>query len=279
MELIFQNETGTLNLSGLGGGTFSICNIEGLTPIEKSRALKSYTGEDGVYEDSSQYTQRIITVSGDIKSKSDFSKIFHKASKILSRKGVLTIKSDGFNKKITVNSAIISIGTKNKSFTTFVIQMTCDYPHFTDEDETVVSIFQKIPLLKSTSSLPSILSKRISQGVVDNIGDLKVYPVITIKRTAPTSSSNKLEIKNNTINKGIILEKNFVQNEVIVIDAKDRTITSNVYGNIVNSLEFYSSLSDLWIDYGENIISVSIDGSQEGIDVSISYYNEYLEAI
>ena len=54
---------------------------------------------------------------------------------------------------------------------------------------------------------------------------------------------------------------------------------SNLDGNILGTLDLYSSLADFWCDCGENNIDVLIGGEQSGTEIEIIYYNEYLEAI
>ena len=279
MELIFSNSMGTLNLYGSGGHYFTICEIEGLEPCEKNRSLKTYVGEDGSFEDSSQYASRIITISGDIKCDNNLMNLFKNASRVLSKKGILTVKRDDILRQITVNSASITIGKRYNAYYTFVIQLTCDYPHFRDTNTTVIPIFSLNKLLTNTSVLPTILSQRTSSGTLNNLGDIKIYPVITISKNADISGTNNISIENKTTNKKIILKKDLSKDEIITINTKNRTITSNVDGNIISTLDFYSSLSEFWLDCGINEIFVTIDGAYSDITVIIEYYNEYLEAL
>lgn len=279
MELIYTSDMGTLSLYGSGGNQFTICEIDGLEPCEKTRSLKTYVGEDGSFEDSSQYTSRTITISGDIKSNNDFTQIFKKASRVLSKKGVLTVVRNNIFRQITVNSASITIGKRYNTYCTFVIQLICDYPHFRDTQVSFMSIFNLSKLLTSTSTFPTILSTRTSSGLINNTGDLKIYPIISISKNTDTSGINNIIINNLTTGKSISLEKQLDKNELITINTKNRTITSSKDGNILSTLDFYSSLSDFWFECGTNEISVSIDGLYSDIFVTAQYYNEYLEAL
>ncbi|MDY3928590.1 MAG: phage tail family protein [Clostridia bacterium] len=279
MKLTFSNEMGTLNLYGSGGHDFTICEIEGLEPCEKNRSLKTYVGEDGSFEDSSQYTSRVITISGDIKSESNFMNIFKNTARVLSKEGVLTVYRDNSLRQITVNSASITIGKRYNTYCTYVIQLTCDYPHFRDINTTFDSVFELTKMLTSATALPSVLSVRKSIGTIYNSGDLKIYPIIKISKSVDVSGANKIIIKNNTTEKEITLEKELLKDEIITIDTKNRTITSSIDGNIMSSLDFYSSLSEFWLECGNNDIEISVDGLYSDITVTAEYYNEYLEAL
>lgn len=277
MDIIYENELGILKFYGRGSDGFSVCEIEGIEPCEKNRVLRNYIGEDGYFEESSQYMSRIISFSGDIKGV--FQEKLKNASKILAKKGTLYIKQNEKVKKISVDYTTLKIGKKYKNYCTYAIQFICDYPHFTDVSESICGIFIKTDLLTKDSILPTILSERISKGTVNNYGDLKIYPKIIIVNETEIEKSNVIEIVNETTNKKIILEKKLKKNEEIIVDVKNRTIVSNLEGNIIGTLDFYSTLKDMWCECGENVISVLVDGNQKGIKVLMKYYNEYLEAI
>lgn len=279
MELTYSNEMGTLKLYGSGGHNFTVCDIEGLDLQEKSRVVKSYVGEDGNHEESSRYGARVISISGDIKYDDEYMKKIHNAARVLSRKGELLIKNGKKERLITVNSASLTMGKAYGIYRTFVIQMTCDYPHFTDIAPITSAVFKKENHLTSTSSLPIMLTERIADGIVNNTGDLKIYPIITIIKNADFDTKNSITVTNETTGGSVVLNKTMAKNEEITINVYDRTIKSNVDGNIMGTLSQYSSLADLWCDCGENYLSVALDGVQKGIEVWVTYNNEYLEAI
>lgn len=279
MYIEFINELGTLKFDGRGMSEFSICEVEGLEPCEKNRVVRSYIGEDGCHEDSSQYTSRAITISGDIKINDTTMLQLKRAALILSRKGTLRIKQEDDFKNITVNYATFKIGHRYNKYYTYAVQFTCDYPHFVGSKEYITTIFTREDKLKYDSVLPTVLSERISEGTVNNAGDLKIYPVIVIKKEADIIENNIIEITNKNTSKNIIINKAMVCGEEIVVNVKNRTIESSIDGNILGNLSLYSSLNEFWCDRGENIISVSLDGIQKGISVYVKFFNEYLEAI
>lgn len=279
MELIYSNELGTVNIFGKGSDGFSMCEITGLDLLEKTRSIITYIGEDGCEEENSHYHQRVITISGDMKCVGDFQKRLSKAMKIFSRKGTLTVKNGEKERKITVNSSAMTMGESYGNYKTFVIQFTCDYPHFTDTNSITAYIFKKENMLGSTSVFPAVLSYRNSEGTLKNDGDLKIYPSITITKHGDFSSANSITVTNITTKKSITLEKELMVGEEVTIDVKNRTITSNLEGNIIGTLNIYSSLADMWCECGENIISVALEGEQKGIEVVVVYDNVYLEAV
>lgn len=279
MTFTFKNDMGSFKLFGSGSKDFCVCSVTGLEPVEHTRSVKSYIGEDGCFEDSSQYVQRIITLSCDLRLDDNSKTKIRNAMRVLSRKCTLIIESNDSKRQITVNSATFTFGKRYSKYQTFVIQLVCDYPHFTDVDATECVIFKKHKLLSSESVLPQVFSTRISGCVVDNAGDLKIYPVITITKKDDVIRNNEIVIENKTIDSSIVLNKTMIKDEVVTVDIKNRTITSSVEGNILGTLSQYSSLSDFWCDCGENDINILLGGEQTGIEIFVSYYNEYLEAI
>lgn len=282
--MTYTNEKGTIKLYGDGGHGYNICAVEGLEPPTRTRRLESYIGEDGCVESSSQYNQRIITVSGDVQSASggDFASaaaLIKQAAQILCEKGTLTVDSSGTQRKITVNEATVSIGERYGNFCTFVIQMTCDYPHFTDVSPTETAIFKINNFLTKDSVFPLVLSERISTGSIYNSGDIKIYPVIIIRKTSDKAGSNTITITNATTGKSLVLNKSVEMGEEIVIDVKGRRVTSSKEGNIIGTLDRFYTLSDMWLARGENNIEADIGGSERGLEVTVVSSNEYAEAI
>ena len=279
MTFTFTNEMGSFILFGSGSYGFSVCSVTGLEPVELSRSVKSYIGEDGYFEDSSQYLQRIITLSCDFRINENSKNEIKNAMRVLSKKCTLIIETSDSIRKITVNSATFTFGKKYSNYQTFVIQLVCDYPHFSDKNESQCIIFKKDKMLTANSILPQIFSRRISSGIVYNSGDLKIYPVITITKNDDIIRDNQIIIENSSNKNSITLNKSMIKDETITVDIKNRTITSSIDGNILGTLDLYSSLSDFWCDCGENLINVLLGGEQSGIEIQIGYYNEYLEAI
>ena len=285
MTITYTNEKGTLKLYGDGNHAFNICEVSGLEPPTKVRHLESYISEDGCIEASSQYNQRIITVSGDVKSSysengtTDAPTLLKNAAKILCKKGSLAIEANGIKRKINVNEATLTIGKRYRSLCTFVIQMTCDYPHFSDILPTDTTIFKINKFLTKDSVFPLVLSERISEGIIQNLGDTKNYPVIAIRKFSDTAGVSTIKITNKTTGKSIVFNKSVALGEEIIIDIYRRTVTSSIDNNIINNLDRFYSLSDMWLEEGENVINVTIGGLERGIEVIITTSNEYTEAI
>lgn len=279
MTLTFKNRLGTIILYGSGDHLFNICAIEGLEPPAKVRHLQSYVSEDGCIESSSQYNQRIITISADTKCDNNIPSQLKKAARILCEKGTLLIDNGEDKKVINVDAATLTIGKRYNNYLTFVIQLTCDFPHFSDPEPTTTALFKKINYLNKDAKFPLVLTERISDGNVENLGDVKLYPLIRITKTVDSLGENTITITNHTTGKSLIFNKEMVLGEVIDIDIENRKVTSNVVGNVLKTLDRYHSLSDMWCDVGINDISVVVGGSNRGISVQFIYTNKYTEAI
>ena len=193
MTFTFYNDIGKFKLCGSGNDGFRVCAVSGLEPVELSRSVQTYIGEDGCVENSSQYVQRIITISGDFKINENSKNEIRNAIRVLSRKCTLLIEGKDMSRKIEVNASTFTLGKKYTKFQTFVIQLTCDYPHFSDRAATDGVIFKKEKLLSAKSVLPTMFSKRISTCTINNMGDLRIYPVITITKTDDVVRENEGE--------------------------------------------------------------------------------------
>lgn len=279
MTFTFYNDMGSFKLLGSASEGFCICSVSGLEPVSLTRTLETYIGEDGCIENSSQYGQRVITISGDLKMNKNSRDEIRNAMRVLSRKCTLTIDTGDNKRCINVNAATFTLGKKYSKYQTFVIQLTSDYPHFTDENLTQGILFKKDRLLSKDTIFPAVLSRRISSCTLENNGDLTIYPVITITKKDDVIRNNEILIENETTGKKILLNKTMSCGEVIVVDIRNRRITSSIEGNILGTLDIYSSLSDFFCNVGENLISVSVNGEQTGVEIMISHFNEYLEAI
>ena len=279
MTFTFYNDIGSFKLFGSGTDGFRVCSVSGLEPVELTRSVATYIGEDGCIENSSQYVQRVITISGDLRLDDNAKTVIRNATRVLSKKCRLVIETEDTKRCINANAATFTLGKKYTKYQTFVIQTVCDYPHFTDEDATDGVLFKIEKLLCSSTSLPAILSKRISGCTINNVGDLRVYPVITIIKNDDELRESEILLINETTGKQIIINKSMSKGEEIVVDIKNRKITSNIDGNVLGTLDLYCSLSDFICEPGENEISVFVGGEQTGIQILISHYNEYLEAI
>lgn len=279
MTFTFYNDLGRFKLSGSACEGFCICSVSGLEPVSLTRTLETYIGEDGCVENSSHYGQRIITISGDLKMNKNSKDEIRNAMRVLSRKCTLTIDTGDKKRCIDVNASTFTLGKKYSKYQTFVIQLISDYPHFTDENLTGAVLFKKDRLLSNKTVFPAVLSRRTSSCTLENNGDLTIYPVITITKKNDIVRDNEILIENKTTGKKILLNKTMSLGEVIVVDIKNRRITSSIEGNILGTLNIYSSLSDFFCDVGENLINVSVNGEQTGVEIMISHFNEYLEAI
>ena len=279
MIFTFSNEMGEFSLYGSMNDGFGVCSVSGLEMLEPVRTLNSYSKEDGMIENTRQYKQRIITISGDLKVDDKFFERVRKMVRVLSIPSSLEIVNKEKKRKITVNAATITRGEINNSFQNFVIQLSCDYPHFSDISKIKTPIFKRNNLLKMDSVLPMILSERRSEGTVLNVGDIKIYPVVIITKKDDALRDSEIIIANQTTNKEIVIKKEMKKDEEIIVDIKNRTITSNIDGNILADLSLYSRLSDFWCCCGQNVISVFLGAQQSGMEVWVEYVAEYLEAI
>lgn len=116
--------------------------------------------------------------------------------------------------------------------------------------------------------LPMVFTKMYNSAKVTNRGDVETYPVITVISTAD-SEKVSLKLNNDTTGKSLGINYKLSKGEVITFDNDKGTITSNINGNIYNSLIIES---DFWpLKTGDNVISCL----NENVQVNIKFKNKY----
>lgn len=273
MKMIYENDFGKIVLSGEGNEGFCICDTEGFELSGKERSMVHFYNNDGYKENYSFFPQRIITVSGDIKSES--LNELKKALRVFSRPGTLTIETVSESREIYVNDTVFKTTRKNAMFKSFCLQMTCDNPHFTDCSEIFSGVYSRKNLITSETTLPAVFTSRSVGGVVENSGDVLCEPKITVECLADAPEDGYITIKNKTTLKQIIINYKVSKGEIITIDIPNRVITSSVSGDITSYLSPESYLCDIFLAEGTNEIDVLASEGNRNCEVYIVYKNLY----
>ena len=159
-----------------------------------------------------------------------------------------------------------------------VMQFECPHPYFTDYSPVAISLATRTDLFPTTIedgqgyiTLPAVATKREQSKVITNKGDTIIYPVITV-----TSRTNLEEIRISNLTTGNFLKLRYsiATNEIITIDVKNREITSNIHGSVLNKISDDTILSEFYLRYGENELTVA-DIEGEMVDAIISFENQY----
>ena len=277
MELRFENELGSIVMSGGGSGEIRITSINGLgVPAYERRLLTSYDF-DGAAESARRMPVRSITVSGDLTGGREQAALL---SRILSQPCVMAVICDVFEREVKVSAAEAVFSDKTRSFIKFALSLTCDDPYFYDYAETRKGLFTRERLITEDTVLPSVFSTRSEETEIVVSGDRAVEPTIVIcGGVKKEGDSGSVVIENTTSGKSFTLEYIPAENEIITIDVAARTVTSDIAGNIIGCISDDSFLSDLVIEQGTAALRTVGYGATGSMNAYIVYKNKYIEAM
>lgn len=273
MKIVYKNNFGTVVMLGEGNNGFSICETDGLNILGKERNLIHFHNKDGYEESDSFWGQRIISISGDIKS-TDYA-ILKNAVKVFSLPGILTLFTDYGSYEITVNDTVFKTTQKNSMYKTYCAQFTCDFPHFSDCTDIFSGVYSRTDNITPETFLPAVFSSRTCGGIVKNSGNVAIEPQIIIKSLAEAPEDGFITIENKTTGKKIIINYKLSADEIITADIPNRTVTSNINGDITSYLSPESYLCDITLICGENNIDVLASDGNRNCEIYVVYRNLY----
>ncbi len=276
----YKNRLGTVSFSGGGNDAFRLTNFLGFGLAEREYVTADYSGFDGCVTVSSRFLPRAITISGDISGQS-INHDLREAIEILSEPGYLYVTDGDFKRCIYCDR--ISFPDVNRilkgKIASFAIQFICDNPYFEDADDTVVALYSRTKCLTSPFTLPTIFSTTTAGATISINSKYEVEPILKIYFSREIEGGADVVIRNSTTGKAISLKHTPIAGESITIDVKNRTVTSSVSGNIINSLTDDTFLGDFVLVRGRNEISVAAGDVALGITVECRYNNKYSECV
>lgn len=274
MQIIIENEYGRLCMGGSRHPYFRITDAEGLGFIVPERNVCTYAESDGQSVISTVYGARTITISAEMMS-----------GGIIGREDILRIISDDVliktekgSKRRQINARCISFdeGKANRAFRKVVFQFICDSPYFEDWTYTKCDLFNREgKIIGGVTEFDTAFSVRSNTANIYNKGDYAAEPIISVYCSA--DSEDDITIKNNSGGAICKLCGGVTGGEVIRIDIPERCITSNLRGDITNSISEDTVLSKFVLKKGHN--SFEVNSENVGIECGIEYKNKYMEAI
>lgn len=276
MKLIYENEFGTCVMAGGGNGGMRITELTGLSLPERNETCYTYAGVPGQTLGEVQLLARTITINMDILCEKTGMDI-HRIAKIFSREGKLTVSHKQIHRTIGCRCISFTKRERSESFISAVVQLVADNPYFHDIAPVRSAIMQKQALLSSPFTLPCAVSSRKVEASVMVTGDAPAEPVITIMGTSDsTLETPEIVIENETTGAKITLSYGLSQGEELVIDIKNRTITSNKTENMYPYLSRDTFLNQFTLPCGLSVVSCK---TIEPIYATLSYENNYAEAM
>lgn len=276
MKLIFKTDMGTITLSGSRDADIVIKSVTGLGILEKHYEYICYYSMDGKTTINSYFPSRIITLSCDIYNSNK--PLMKKIMKTLYCEGLLTVMDLHWQRCIKYKPLSFEFGEKHGTIQSFAFQIECDNPYFTDVFYTQKDIYSRTKNITSPFTLPTVFSSRTYKSIILNNGDAVVYPKILIKPSSQADASGTYTLTNITTGNSITLNLSLSSGEIITVDVEERTITSNVKGNVINSLSD-GAMSKFYLDTGKNEIEFACSNTSVSPHSTLVYRNNYLEAL
>ncbi len=272
----YKNLLGTVEMCG----AIRVTRIEGLGLAEKEYDVAIFSGYDGQETVFSRALPRYITIGLEFFSKNQ-TELVKNTLRILSQPGYLFIEDDNFSRKIFCNqiNAPAPERVLKGQISTLVVQFTCDNPYFEDGQDSRIPLYRRTKNLFGTFSLPMAFGETLMGETIRNVGDFSIEPIITINCIKKLETEETVVITNKTTGKSIQFAYTPQGNDEIIIDIKNRTIVSNISGNLINNLSDDSFLGDFVLALGDNDVSVLVGDASSGFAVECRLSNLYDEAV
>ena len=276
----YENSLGQLTLSGKGKGALRLLEIEGLESALREYTVASYPGQSGQETLSARALPRTITLAVEI-LKGHYEVDIHRILDIIQEPGLLFVESEDLSRRIFCSqSRITDIKRIVKGeISTFAVQFVCDSPYFEDAEDTVVPLYKRTKGLSTPFTLPRSFGDIVAGGVVENKGSIPIEPIITIYYPSALEGIDGITLKNETTGKGISLEYSPSGEDTVVIDVKNRKITSRIAGSLLNNLSDDTFLGDFTLERGKNELSVDLGDVAKGFGIECKFSNLYGEAV
>ncbi len=277
MKLVYENGLGRAEMYGGGDNNIRISAVEGLCvpPYER----RSYTSFDfdGAVESGRHMTRRTIAVGGDMKANA---REAADVIKIFSEPGKLKILTNDFEREINVAACEAEYANKYNGYVKFALSLICDDPYFYDAEETRLGLYVREKLIDSTSVFPLMFSRRTTSASIAVQSDREVEPTIIILGGQRNGDGEGRIVIENILT-GALFTLNYVpeEDEMITLDIKERTITSNLNGNLISYITDDSFMSDLVIGKNGAQFVTTGHGATGYITAYIIYKNKFLEAM
>lgn len=296
--VIFENNIGTLSFSGDRSAPLAIREIIGLGTPEKDYQTRDFIDFDGQITVSSRFSARTITMSFDIVS-GNVSEISSKIYRVFAKGGFLYTDFGNRKRKIEVNRVFADSFTPHgTAVRSFVVQFICDNPYFSDEYPVLTPCYEttkNITFDPETHSwnldTPTVWGSNNNNILLINSGDSYAYPTLTLHSFGDANDNNGIELlRVNPENPDEIIQRFAITHklsdgEVITFcfnqrsELQRRYIKSSLGINLLNARTEDSSLSDFFLEPGENRIILNNLSTGNVLSASISYDNQYVEGV
>ena len=285
-SLTFINENNDseykyLHMGGSREHNWRIKSISGIMLPEVSATTSSYIGDLGQRTVKITPRAREIKILGSLVASCSNERRFEleRASRVLDPREFFTLKinADGKYRRINARCEEFEILNNTKRIVDFSILLVCDNPFFMDYEDIIIPLFKRTDNLQGAVSLPFVFSSKTNRINAINNGDCNVEPLIILN--AQSDIDKDIIITNETTGAKIELLYHLKSGDEVLIDIKNRKITSSLNGNILNYKSKDTILADFYLARGRNVINMESISVGTNLNCYIKYANMYLEAV
>ncbi len=279
MKLVYKNSFGKVTMTGNSNGVLRICSVEGLGPIVYDYNTAVFSGYDGQETVSRRALPRYITLS--LESNMSNTEVnLDEILNVFQFSGVLYIIGEEKKRRIRCNQTYIPEikSVIRGEIAAFTVQLVCDNPFFEDVEDTIIPLYERRKKLSTPFSLPSAFGEIVLGGSIEVKGIENVEPVITIHYPNALTGVEFVVVKNLRTVKQIQLDYAPKNKDTVVIDVKNRKVTSALGGNIINYLSADTFLGDFVFVPGINTVEVLVGDVPAEFVIECKYNNLYREA-
>lgn len=283
MKIILKNEAGSFELGGGRHPQARLQEITGLGVPAKEHKTAVLEGQAGQTLNKSRDLERTITMSfdffGDERTVRRLYKIIYEGVSLY------FYLSNGERRRITGYCTRSTEAERiiYHKWQSIALQFLCYDPYFYDFYDTTWEISKKTDQWPNSVidgafdiTIPSRATLISNEASVYVNGDIRTYPVITIKKYKVGTSENTISLMNNTTGRSIVLNYGMAENELLTINLPKRIIESSLNGDITSCISDDTVLSDFYLLRGSNDISISAD---EDIFAELSIKNQYMSVV
>lgn len=274
-SITYTSDNGSV---ALGGGSHPLLRVRSITGLcTPGREYASATTAQGQRETGRRDLPRTITIGGDLLGNGDD---LENLERVVYADGYLELCFGDKQRRIACkfNGMTDPERIISGELSSFAVQFLCDSPYFEDAEATFVDIATYKNEVVDTFTLPCVFTTTQNERTLTVKGVKSVYPIIHIGCTEAGDNgvAYGFVVTNLTTGQSIELEHDIVALEEVTVDCKERTVTSSIKGNILNSLADSSSLEDMYLLPGDNVIAAYSLSNGGNIYVQAEFRSEYI---
>ncbi len=277
MRLKFVSGDKFLEFDGGGERAASVISVSGFEGVTKEYQTVRYVSVPGQVTVSENVLPREIVIMGDIYTKNSMP--FSSYCTFFADSGELYVLKGTSRKKIAYKPIYFKQTGKKGDFVLFELKIMCDFPYFSDAVNNNIDIYKRTDMVTGEFHLPKVFTKRTTRADIINKGQVEAEPVIALECISSGVYSGGIHIINNSTGKRLILTTNMIAGEKIILDVKERRISSNQRQNCYGILAQDCTLADFYLKKGVNEIVIENKNDGETVSASLYFENLYTEAM